>query len=303
MIEFQRLTPDKRELYNLRLWQSGERGCEYSFANINLWGRQRAAFVQDYAVLFSQFGQRSIYPFPLGKGDVKPVLDAIIRDAQERGIPCRIASMTPSDCDTLERLYPGRFRFHTDRDSYDYVYRIEDLATLKGKRFQSKRNFVNRFKANHPDCQILPLNLATLPVARDMVAQWYTERKQENPDMDYLLEQTALDRAFAHLQDYALDGLVLMEQGKVIAMTMGSRLSPDTFDIHFEKAMDRIDGAYATINFEFAKYLQTKYPDLQYLNREDDMGIPGLRKAKLSYHPDHLVEKYWARLWEDDDEF
>ena len=61
-------------------------------------------------------------------------------------------------------------------------------------------------------------------------------------------------------------------------------------------------GAYAAINQAFASYLQNKYPNLVYLNREDDMGIAGLRQAKLSYHPDHLVEKYWARLWEDDDE-
>ena len=73
-------------------------------------------------------------------------------------------------------------------------------------------------------------------------------------------------------------------------------------DIHFEKALSAYPGAYAAINQAFASYLQNKYPALAYLDREDDMGIPGLRRAKLSYHPDHLVENYWARLWEDDDE-
>ena len=76
----------------------------------------------------------------------------------------------------------------------------------------------------------------------------------------------------------------------------------DTFDIHFEKALDIADGAYNVINQGFAQYLLEKHPEIQWLNREDDLGLPGLRKAKLSYHPDHLVEKYWARLWEDDDE-
>ena len=85
-------------------------------------------------------------------------------------------------------------------------------------------------------------------------------------------------------------------------MTMGSRLSEDTFDVHFEKAADTPDSAYPAINYEFARYLREKYPDVRYLNREDDLGLPGLRSAKLSYNPDHLIEKSWARLLEDDDE-
>ena len=85
-------------------------------------------------------------------------------------------------------------------------------------------------------------------------------------------------------------------------MAMGSRLSEDTFDIHFEKALDTVDGAYPAICQAFATRLREKYPQLRWLNREDDMGLPGLRKAKLSYNPDHMVEKYWARLWENDDE-
>ena len=103
-------------------------------------------------------------------------------------------------------------------------------------------------------------------------------------------------------EELGLEGLVLMENGQALAMTMGSILSPDTFDIHFDKALDGVDGAYAAINQSFAQYLQEKYPQIRYLNREDDLGIDGLRKAKLSYHPDHLVTKYWARLWEETDE-
>jgi len=301
MIEFQKLTPQYREAYLACLAGAEEKGCEYSFANLYLWGRQRFAFVDGFAVLFSQFARFSVYPFPVGQGNIKTVLDTIIQDAARRGIPCRISSMTEKECAILESLYPGKFRFHADRDDYDYVYAIDDLADLKGKRYQSKRNYVNRFAAAHPNHRLLPLDDATESIARQLVAQWYETRLAQDPLADYVFEKTALERAFAAREALGLEGLLLMDGDTPLAMTMGSPLNQDTFDIHFEKALDIADGAYTVINQAFARYLREKYPEVRYLNREDDLGIPGLRKAKLSYHPHHLVEKHWARLWEDED--
>ena len=97
-------------------------------------------------------------------------------------------------------------------------------------------------------------------------------------------------------------GLLLITKDGPVAMTLGSFLRNDTFDVHFEKALEDVDGAYAAINQAFARHLHEKYPALQWLNREDDLGIEGLRKAKLSYNPARLVEKHWARLWETEDE-
>jgi hypothetical protein len=96
-----------------------------------------------------------------------------------------------------------------------------------------------------------------------------------------------------------MEGLVLMDEGEILAITVGSRLSKGTFDIHFEKAREDVPGAYNAINCHFARYLRMQHPELLYLNREDDMGLEGLRKAKLSYCPDHMVEKYKALLAED----
>lgn len=301
MIDFQKIDPARREEYLPYLMADGNRGCEYSFANLCLWGRQRAAFVNGYLVLFSQFGKSSVYPFPVGKGNIHPVLDAIIEDARERGIVCRLSGLDAARCMLLEELYPGRFQFHPDRNNCDYVYEIEDLATLKGRKFQKKRNHLNKFRENHPDCHAVELDETNLDAARDMVAQWYAHRLELDPTADLSLEQRAMRRAFDRMEELGLEGLLLVENGEVLAMTMGSFLSADIFDVHFEKAREDVDGAYNAINQAFAAHLQEKYPQLRWLDREDDMGIPGLRQAKLSYCPDHLVEKFWARLWEADD--
>ena len=298
MIQFERLQLARRAEYDRYLQQAG-RGCGYSFANLYIWGRQRAAFVGDFLTFFSQFNRQAVYPFPVGQGDVQPVLDAIVEDARQRGIPCCITGMNQADCARLEQLYPGRFRIYNDRDSYDYVYHIDDLADLKGRKFQRKRNHVNRFYDQHPHCRLEPLTSANLEAVQDMANAWYLHRQAKDPDGDYHLEQLALMRALADLEKLGMDGLVLLEGEKILAFSMASRLSQDTMDIHFEKARDNVDGAYAAINQAFAKYLREKYPEVRYLNREDDMGLEGLRKAKLSYCPDRLVEKYWACLKEE----
>ncbi len=302
MIHFQRLDIDAKLQYDQYLTTCGERGCEYSFVNLFLWGRQKAAFRNDSLLLMSQFDRRNVYPFPIGGGDVKQALDGIIQDAADRGIPCCLTSMLKEDCDTLERLYPGKFHFHIDRDSFDYVYAIDHLADLKGRKFQKKRNHLHRFQDSHPDVQILPLDNTTQPGVSHMLQKWFTCRAAADPHLDFHLESLALNRAFAFREALGMEGLVLVENGETLAFTMGSFLNSTTFDVHFEKALEDVDGAYAAINQAFASYLRDKYPNICWLNREDDLGLEGLRKAKLSYCPDHMVEKYWARLWEDEDE-
>ena len=301
MIEFQKITPQLREQMLPALLQN-RKSCEYSFVNLCVWGRQQTAFVDGYWVFFSQFDRRAVYPFPVGQGEILPVLDAIIADARQRGIPCCITGLNEENFKTLEHYYPGKFLFQCDRGSFDYVYAIDDLADLKGKKYQKKRNHVNRFRALYPDWRVEPICPANLPAVMEMVADWYSTRQESDPQGSYHLEQTALKRAFANYDVLPLDGLVLLDGERVLAFAMASPLSDDTMDVHFEKAREDVDGAYAAINQAFAQYLRDKYPQIRYLDREEDMGLEGLRKAKLSYYPDHFAEKCWARLWEDADE-
>ena len=296
MIQFEKLDITKKAAYDEYLLNCGLRGCEYNFSNLYLWGRQRAAFLGDNLVFFSQFNQRSVYLFPVCRGDVKQTIDAIIHDAKTRDIPCRLTSLTHEDCDLLESLYPDQFRFHHDRNSFDYLYNIEDLATLKGKKFQKKRNHLNKFKQLHPDHSFVPLTDENTPKVEDMIQRWYKQKLEANPDGDFYMEQVAICRALRHREELGMEGLVLMDADEILAMTLGSHIADNTFDVQFEKAID--ETAYVAMCSGFAAYLMEKHPDLRYLNREDDLGIEGLRKSKLAYNPVMLIEKHWACLKE-----
>ena len=299
MIDFHRLKLSQKEQYESILFSVPPRGCEYSFANLCLWGRQQVAFLHGCAVFFSHFYGRSVYPYPIGNGDRRAAVEAILADAKERGIPCRITGMREADREELEAWFPGKFHIRASRDNFDYVYAIDDLADLKGRKFQKKRNHVNRFRSEHPEFQVVPLTGCNMALAQNMLNDWFLYRMDADPEGDYLLENIALARACQNYSGLKMEGILLMDQGKVLAVTMGSRMSPDTFDIHFEKAREDVDGAYTAVNCEFARYLRLKYPEVAFLDREDDMGLEGLRKAKLSYNPHHMIEKYTATCVED----
>ena len=299
MIDFHYADLMYKQRYEQILFSCPPRGCEYSFANLHLWGKQNIAFLQGCVGFFSHFNGRSVYPFPIGPGDRKAVIEAYLEDARQRDIPCRITGMTDTDREALEGWFPGVFTFRTDRDSFDYVYDIHDLADLRGRKYQKKRNHFNRFMAAHPDCRIEPLTRELVPAAAQIAAHWYTVREQNWTTGSYMLEKRAVRRCLRDLEALEMEGCVLFAGDEPIAMAIGSRLSHDTFDIHFEKAREDVDGAYAAINCEFARYLRLKYPGVQFLDREDDLGLEGLRKAKLSYLPHHLTQKHWAYLTED----
>ena len=132
-----------------------------------------------------------------------------------------------------------------------------------------------------------------------MVQDWYRARLEADPNSDYYMEQAAIEKAFRDYDALGLCGLILSDGDDVLAFTMGSKLSANTIDVHFEKARPDVQGAYAAINNEFAKYIRSTMPEIKFLDREEDMGLEGLRKAKRSYYPHHMVEKCWACLLED----
>lgn len=148
----------------------------------------------------------------------------------------------------LEELYPGKFSFTAYRDSFDYIYTVEELTELHGKKLQAKRNHCNRFEQDHPDFKTEIVTPENLQRCRDMVSKWY-EVHEWNEQIEQ--EKTAIDRAFDHFEASHMDGLMLIDAGEVIAFSMGARMNELYYDVCFEKAYSAINGAYAMINREF----------------------------------------------------
>ena len=300
MIAFRDPEIGDRQWVEERFRASGNQGCEYSFSTLFLWSGayQQQVAPMDGFVLERLRGKLGAgYLFPAGSGPLEPVLSALEKDAAERGEPCRFFCVTPEQAERLEQLRPGQYAFQSDRDGWDYLYALDRLAGLGGKKLHGKRNHIRRFEESHPDWQVEQITMDNLAECAEMDLEWNRRYRsldaagEEAEARTRLDERHAMSRAFAHYEALGMDGLLLRTGGKVVAFTMGSPISADTFDVHFEKAYGEIQGAYPMSNREFARWLQANRPGVRWLNREDDMGLEGLRKSKESYYPDRMVEK------------
>lgn len=273
------------------------RGCHQNFTNIFVWAKtfnQRVAKFNDYLIVKNGHNtdDQSFF-FPAGSGDVKPVLEAMLQDSVETGHSFVLTGVSPENRAVLDTLFPEAFVYTEQRDNFDYLYTVEKLVNLSGKKLHGKRNHIARFKENNPDWVFEPITAENLPECWQMNKEWCIIngcRENEQLADEFGAVRTSFDNFFA----LGLEGGLLRAGGRVVAYTMGEPLNSDTYNTHIEKAFSDIQGAYPMINREFAAYIQQRHPQILYINREEDMGNEGLRKAKLSYQPDRLEEKYRA---------
>ena len=300
MIDFRTPQPSDKAWVDALLAQADYRGCDYNFTNLFVWSRaygQEIAQVNGFLVTHLCGRMGCSYMYPAGSGDLAAAIDILAREGDERRQPLRLVCLTTRQMEELDRLMPGRFAYEADRDGFDYLYDIDRLADLTGKKLHAKRNHINRFMDNNPSWVYEEITPQTLPECLEMDQEWYRRsmvREGAAEERDLGDEGIALRTAMDHYHALGLEGGLIRVYGEVVAFTMGDRLNSDTYDVHFEKAYGELQGAYAMINREFARWVRAKHPNVRYLNREDDMGVEGLRKAKESYYPDRMVEKYAA---------
>ncbi len=293
-IDFKPITIDDKEVITSFTLPSPLRNCDLAFSNMCSW---RFLYLSEYAVyknfLLIRFyieeknRKRIAYMRPIGNGDFHDALLQLEEDSWQHGHPLLMLGVTPISKDLLEEAFPGEFSYIPERDYFDYIYLREDLATLKGKKFQAKRNHVNKFKKQYA-YEYEPLTAELVPECLEFEAKWYKANRTDDDQEELTDERKSMIFALNHFKELNLLGGAIRIDHKLVAFTFGSPINQDTFGVHVEKADTDYDGAYSIINQEFASRIPEQYV---YVNREEDLGIPGLRKAKLSYNPTILLPK------------
>lgn len=255
---------------------------ELTFTNLFAWRRTRPIWVDEFRESLLFFAETKTGMVLLGN-PAGPVSLAEVFDAY--GSRISEAIRVPKEKLTDMSLPPGAVVIE-DRDNADYVYRREDLAFLAGRHFTKKRNHINQCLAAY-NCQYEMITPETIPECLAMQERWCTDRECKiEPGLHG--EDQAIEETLRHYGELPLTGGAIRIAGRIEAFTVGEALNPSTAVTHFEKAMPQFHGLAQLINQWFAR---ENLGEFTFVNREQDLGIPGLRKAKESYSPDHLVDK------------
>ena len=292
MIDFRKVTIEDKQWIKQRISGKKSPTCEYTFGNIFCYSKLLDVKVADYEgfLLTKDFDSGYItYCYPAGCGDIQKALRFIVDDGVRSGGKFLLFGLNADDVAQLEALYPGMFEITLNRDAFDYVYKREDLAELSGRKYQPKRNHISYFMKNN-NWSYESINSHNIGECYEMSKQWLAMSESEH--REDLMDELEIIEVFCDNFD-KLDciGGLLRVDGKVVAYTIGERLDDETFCVHIEKAFSSVRGAYPAINQQFVINELSEY---KYIDREDDVGIENLRKAKLSYQPAMLCEKYEA---------
>jgi hypothetical protein len=180
-----------------------------------------------------------------------------------------------------------------DRNSFDYIYDFSELSALSGNKYHKKKNHINKFMKTIPEFSYIPLTPESLPLLVQQYHHWFDENQREGQEQDFAEEKLAIKVALDHYGLLKFKGGMIEIEGKIQAYTLGEALNNDTLLVHIEKANNDIPGLYPLINQLF---LQNQTESFTWVNREQDLGLEGLRKAKLSYHPVSFTKKYILRF-------
>ncbi|MDR1646083.1 MAG: phosphatidylglycerol lysyltransferase domain-containing protein [Tannerellaceae bacterium] len=294
-IVFKTIQVADREAITSFTMKSPYRNCDFSFANMCSW---RFLYHSEYAIvdgfLLIRFrieeDERPVYMCPVGEGDLSHAVRLLEEDALSQKRPLRMLGVTPEGKSRLEEAFPQGFRFIPERDYFDYIYLREDLISLSGKKYQPKRNHINKFTKLYR-YTYLSITPALVPECLMLECKWYKANRTDADAEELSYERRSMTFALQHAAELGLTGGAICVEGQIVAFAFGAPVNRDTFAVHVEKGDIHYDGVYSLMNYEFANHIPEQYT---YINREEDLGIPGLRQAKQSYRPHLLLEKNTA---------
>ena len=286
MLKFKKTEIEDIEVFKKYIGFSGELSCESAFVNLLIW---QSAYNNMWAeedgqlIIKSGKGEDSSYRLPFGNDFLKGI--NLIREYSGEEYP-DFWVQEGKRLDNFKAKFGDKYVFEENRDAFDYIYLREDLANLSGKKYHGKRNHISAFSKKH-NWSFKPITAENTEDVKLCAEKWYKENA-DREDKYLRCEKQGVITILDNMELLGVRGGAVYVDGKVVAFTLGSRISDEIFDIHIEKALSDYAEGYTVINREFARTL-TEY---KYINREDDMGLEGLRKAKLSYKPAILLKKY-----------
>lgn len=270
---------------------------ETTFTNFYMWRKSYAvrwAVVNNHLVIEPNAFEASwiLPPYGLKQDEhlFKEAIEDVIADYRSRDKTLVVRAITEAEKRKFEINFPNAFLYTEEPEIADYIYLGENLRTLAGRKYSKKRNHINAFKSDHPEYIFEEMTLEKAPEALDFLERWYGRRYLEGTLDDGLLaEREATYCALTNAGELDFKGGMIRLNGKIVAFTMGEKVNEDTVVIHVEKAFPEFRGLYPVINQDYLNYF---WQDITYVNREEDMGLLGLRKAKESYYPEYLLKKY-----------
>jgi len=315
-MEFRELTVSDRGMVERYLFGGGRTHCDFSFAGMVCWEhvcRYRWCLAEGCLFMKVEYHDGHVeYRQPLGGGDPSHLMRMMEEDASAQGQPLIVTGLTPEWRTLIRERFPEYCIAPQGRYS-DYIYDAEDLRSLRGKKYQQKRNHCHKFESEYP-YRYVELTPELFPDCLALETEWLSLKSVRGEGIpvekmreELSDEQIVIRKAFAHFEELGLRGGALYVGDRMVAFTFGSAINDELFCIHIEKADISYDGAFAAINRLFAEHLPPRY---RFIDREDDAGLFGLRKSKMSYHPLFLSEKVCAmrltpmmlqvrRLWLD----
>ena len=265
------------------------------FGNLYIWHFSREikyAIIDDCLVVLTKFPNES-YPFifyPLGCGNRKGAITKMQEYFLDNQMPFSLRSLEPYQSAELENLFSNAFEIAPNRDRFDYIYNAKDLIALNGRALHKKKNHLNRFFNLYPNFTYERVDLHNAMEVLEAYSAWFEMGEKTQGLQNEMLGIEASLRNFAQLD---MRGGIIRIDGKIAAFSLGEQINEDSVVIHIEKGNTFYAGIYQAINQQF---LKNEWAHLRFVNREEDLGIEGLRKAKMTYKPARFVEKSTAIL-------
>jgi hypothetical protein len=293
--QFKAVQLQDRDFIREVLSKYGPQTSEWSFTNLFIWQSHYGfqwTMHRDWLIVVGREQKNDTYALqPMGPPSRMEVTRMLLKWLwEEKGeLSARIERADQRLVSEIEGAKD--FLVAPARDQFDYVYRSEDLIRLAGRKYHAKRNHINKFRRLHTFTYV-PFANEYLKACLELADRWCEWRRCEE-DMNLVGEWEAVREALTHFEALEIVGGVILIEDLVKAFALGELLNDEMATVHIEKADPEIPGLYAVINQQFC---ENSWPDVPFVNREQDLGEPGLRKAKLSYYPDHLEEKFQIRL-------